>query len=629
MRDSLKGARCIREFWLRRARIVQLQGKNIGQLLGNYRQVCKTVDCSPAGDDAGPAYVGRVRFPKVGALVGFKGDHDTLPPHIREVTSLHVGYIPGVGPQEAVSANTVAKLVDQLVDIAERLRQKEDRDQLSGWVAASLVAASCSAPPGNVGMDAVKSVRRQLRGLVGVPIDKNRLLFFEDVSAYRQRLISTFIEDTKHYQPVARSEGVVLAECLATFDERKWAQFMPFNPKGRLGFAQCLPKDKDCSLSRPIVPNCSHPMGRLYNMAARGWAYVLRNLRLTHYNLFTTQQFVQQLACISPVVADMIGTGQASGAVIAQSDVKDMYTEISHADIDRCVAAVFDAWTQSGGAPVLCITKSGRCGVSTGRTRDTRQAVTMPLSTVRDIMLFELHNAYFRVGKAHILHQGMGVSMGSSGGPVVAWNVCMVSEAKFHATLGADERFIKVYRYFDDVWQLLIEPTGAGVSWVDDAVRSLQHQCYPASLRLILNSVAQSAEMLSCITRVGGDGVIHCLHRCKNAASWLSQGKPRFANFIPYASAHAHRRRVMRTSVLGMLHRIYMDTLPEDVPRLMPVLLCYACDLMHVGYPPDFLYQVFGAFMRHPKVRDSRQWWLLHAEYGQVSQCLRVTRVLK
>ena len=471
-------------------------------------------------------------------------------------------------------------------------------------------------------MEAVQSVRRQLKGLVGVPIDKNRLLYFEDIAAYRERLITTFIKDTAHYHSVQESEGVVIARCLLDFNNAGWEKYNSFKPKGRLGFAQCLPKDKDCALNRPIVPNCGHPLARLYNMAARGWAFVLKNSKLCHFNLFTTQQFVAGLATLSPVVADMLGSGTASSATIAQSDVKDMYTEITHSDIDRCVTAVFDAWVQSGKASVLNVTKSGRCGVSTGRSKDSRGAVSMPLHVVRDVMLYELRHAFFRVGKTHVLRQAIGVSMGSAAGPVLAWNVCMVHEAAFHRTLGADEHYIHVFRYFDDVWQLLLVPRGANSSWVESAIQALRLNCYPASLRLILNGVGQSAEMLSCLTGIR-DGVLHCRHRCKNLHYWLSTGKPRFANFLPFTSAHARRSGVTRNIVLGLLHRIHMDTLPGDVAMLLPVLLGYTLDLLHAGYPMGFLYRVFCTFMRHPKVADSRQWWLLFSEYSLVFKCLR------
>lgn len=622
--SSSRAAPCILRFWLERARVVQMQGRTVGQLLGNFRQVCRSVDCSPEADNTAVTYAGRMRLPMGDQYVQFRGDDASLQADIREVTGLHLQYIPYMS-DTGVSQNTVDLLTDQLSSLHTRLGIKgESREALASWIA--FIASDCKFPaavPGSVPLVAVQAVRRQLKGLVGVPIDKNRILYFEDVAAYRQRLINTFIQDTVHYQQVQDSEGVVIAKCLLDFDRNGWARFAKFKPNGRLGFAQCLPKDKDCSLSRPIVPNCGHPMASLYNMAARGWAFVLKNIRMTHYNLFTTQQFVAELAALSPVVADMLDTGVAGSATIAQSDVKDMYTEISHADIDRCISVVFDAWVQSGRATVLNITRSGRCGVCVGRSRDHRLAVSMPLQVVRDIMLYELQHAFFRVGRAHVLRQAIGVSMGSAAGPVLAWNVCMVHEAAFHRSLGVDERFIRVFRYFDDVWQLLLVPRGADSSWVERAVDALRRNCYPTSLRLILNSVGDSAEMLSCLTGVKGV-VLSCRHRCKNVHYWLTTGKPRFANFLPFASAHARRTRVMKNTVLGLLHRIHMDTLPGDVAMLLPVLVGYNLDLIHAGYPLGFFYKVFQAFMKHPKVADSRRWWLLFTEYSLVFKSLWV-----
>lgn len=51
------------------------------------------------------------------------------------------------------------------------------------------------------------------------------------------------------------------------------------------------------------MPNCAHPLARLFNMAARGLAYMLMHVKLSHYNLFTTQEFVTKLAADSDIVA--------------------------------------------------------------------------------------------------------------------------------------------------------------------------------------------------------------------------------------------------------------------------------------------------------------------------------------
>jgi hypothetical protein len=75
----------------------------------------------------------------------------------------------------------------------------------------------------------------------------------------------------------------LLKSCVADSARLRWDRFCKPSPKGRLGFAQYLPKGKDyCSLSLPRVPNCAHPLARLFNMAARGLAYMLQNIKLTH-----------------------------------------------------------------------------------------------------------------------------------------------------------------------------------------------------------------------------------------------------------------------------------------------------------------------------------------------------------
>jgi hypothetical protein len=120
-----------------------------------------------------------------------------------------------------------------------------------------------------------------------------------------------------------------------------------------------------------------------------------------------------------------------------------------------------------------------------------------------------------------------------------------------------------------------------------------------------------------------------CIHRSKNA-KYVQQGlRPRFANFLPYASGHARRSSVMRNTGLGLLHRMYMDTKPSDVQMLLPVLVCYQAELCSVGYPPSFLLSVFKRFLQHPKVAGCHAWHLLYQQYsqwflGQMRQRFRV-----
>jgi hypothetical protein len=341
-------------------------------------------------------------------------------------------------------------------------------------------------------------------------------------------------------------------------------------------------------------------------MAARGLAYMLMHAPLSHYNLFTTQEFVSRLAVDSEVVADYVSSGEVKEVCTAQSDVKDMYTEISHPDIGSCVAELLCCWRSARKPLVLNVTKNGRRGVTPGYTCDRRVAASMPVDVIVQIVLYELQHAYFHVGCKHIMQQVIGVAMGSKGGPVLAWCVCMVNEHRFHSSLGVDSRYIRVYRYFDDVWQLLMVPSHVADSreWVESKVVALEKDCYPASLRLIQNSLGPEADMLACVTRVV-DGDLCCVHKSKNG-KYLMQGlPPRFACFLPFCSAHARRRTVMSNSLTGLLHRVFMDTQPKDVPLLLPVLLSYDAELSTLQYPSHYLLTAFRKFISHSKVLSS------------------------
>lgn len=341
----------------------------------------------------------------------------------------------------------VDSLAQQLCDLRAKLGlQPGTLHGFKPWLQLQLQAQRVERQHvGAVPMSEVLAVRGVMSGasghLVGVPIDKNNILYFEDAVAYRQRLIDVFVRDTRHYAPTDVSAEQLLRECVADCARLRWDRFCAPSPRG-WGYAQCLPKDKDCSLSRPIVPNCAHPLARLFNMAARGLAFMLMHVRLSHFNLFTTQEFVTRLAADSDVVAALVSSGEVQQVCIAQSDVKDMYTEISHAEIESCVAELLSRW-QAGGKPaVLNITKSGRKGVSPGYTCDRRTAASMRVATIVQVVLYELRHAYFHVGSQHVMQQVIGVSMGSKGGPVLAWCVCMINEHRFHSSLGVDSKYI-------------------------------------------------------------------------------------------------------------------------------------------------------------------------------------------
>lgn len=296
------------------------------------------------------------------------------------------------------------------------------------------------------------------------------------------------------------------------------------------------------------------------------------------------------------------------------------YSEILHAAISSSVHYIRNKWLADHRHDSLCINKFGRRGVCLGKSKNSAVAVTMAVDTIIEIVLYELKHAFFHVGKAHVLQQVIGVSMGSKAGPVLAWAVCMVNEHQYHTALGADTRYIHVKRYFDDVWQLVIVPTGKGKEWADGHIQKLLLDCYPSSLRLILNSCGHTAQMLGCITLFIA-GQIHCLHKNKNAVRGdLGSDQPAIpvTSIIPYSSAHARRTSVMRNTVLGLLHRMHMNTLDQDVLMLLPVLMSYSAEFERAGYPRKFVLRCLPAFLRHTKIQSNEKWRRLATQYSEI-----------
>jgi hypothetical protein len=245
------------------------------------------------------------------------------------------------------------------------------------------------------------------------------------------------------------TEPDLLCSCRGHLKSSKWDSICCWNPKGSLGYAQCLPKNKDCSLSIPIVPNFRHPLGRMFNIAARGLALVLKHVRMSHFNLFLTQQCVTEfMAALSTIVADCWHGGHVRSIVCIQPDIKDMYTEIAHADIRRCPHCMYvmhgSHRTAASSANHCASTSLAEVVLSSAALRPIAGLLSAQtlIDAVVSTIVYELLPSFFNVGKSHVLQQTIGVSMGSKGGPVLAWAVCMVHEHMYAASLGADAKFI-------------------------------------------------------------------------------------------------------------------------------------------------------------------------------------------
>jgi hypothetical protein len=128
-----------------------------------------------------------------------------------------------------------------------------------------------------------------------------------------------------------------------------------------------------------------------------------------------------------------------------------------------------------------------------------------------------------------------------------------------------------------------------------------------------------TAQMLGCLTTVV-DGKLHCVHYNKNdrlaGGVDLNLTAKNCTSFIHFSSAHAGRKVVMRNAVLGLLHRMYMNTLIADVNSLLPVLISYASELKDTaGFPCSFLVQCVRKFRLNTKIQNNHSWQLLCTDF--------------
>lgn len=59
---------------------------------------------------------------------------------------------------------------------------------------------------------------------------------------------------------------------------------MLWSRKGKLDYAYLLPKNKDLTRDRPIVSYTHHPLKRLFNIAARALAFIVKRARIKHFS---------------------------------------------------------------------------------------------------------------------------------------------------------------------------------------------------------------------------------------------------------------------------------------------------------------------------------------------------------
>jgi hypothetical protein len=259
---------------------------------------------------------------------------------------------------------------------------------------------------------------------------------------------------------------------------------------------------------------------------------------------------------------------------------------------------------------IFSVKRRGRKGVSVGRLCNSRKFATLHFGDIEDIALFELENTYFRVGSSYMLKQDIGLSMGGFQSPPLAMIVASMAEYRWLNSLGADAKFICGARYMDD-GILFFEQNSLGKHFWNIYI-SLMKSCYPEGLELEITGFGSYSQILE------SEIIIHngvkMLHYNKNSDSVRMLKKQKFKKFIPWASNHD--RSTLRNGVLGLCHRMHMNTLDSCIIDLLPVLKAYDDEFRLLHYPSNILKKSLFIFLKS-KNQISTAWYdLVRLAYG-------------
>jgi hypothetical protein len=422
-------------------------------------------------------------------------------------------------------------------------------------------------------------------------------------------MMALYIKDV-HYERVYFREHELILAYQLEWQARGWNAIAPIYGKGKASPAYYLPKNKDILKNRPIAPSCHHPLKNVYSVASRALTFVLEFVDFDHFNLPATTAMKSWLVKCN----EMLSSPECKGTSVVGHDVKQMYTELVHEKVVDAMVWLIDRAKEQSAAHVLAVRRRGRRGVAWGRNFDKRKYTALTLDQVLDVACYELKHTFLKVGRV-FLWQRIGLAMGGFLSPAMAQGTCAVSEYSWLKSLGADRKLVSGMRYMDDSTLVC----GGGPAVAERIIESYRSECYPEGLILECtgNASVEALEILECIVTVK-HGLLHMRHRNRNEAALAELHSPKgalpFKKVIPYDSVVPLSTK--RSAVIGLLHRLEMNTSPGDWLSIVECLLNYQYEHVSLGYPRLFLLQCIQRAVPSLLVKDPR-WGLAAAAFSK------------
>jgi hypothetical protein len=350
-----------------------------------------------------------------------------------------------------------------------------------------------------------------------------------------------------------------------------------------------LPKDKDITRMRPVVPYNNHPLKKSSNIISRALMFILIQFCPQSYTLFKTEDFKPILHQVNKVLEnnpDLI-------LVAKSGDVKQMFVDLPHDNIINALDWILEIFTRKAKGQKLFVMRFGRTGVRIG-TRIAKGEVRVTTSQIKAFVFLYLDTAFFYIS-GKIMRQVNGIPIGGPKSPPLAILSCAYNEntlLKIQPSPISIQHFTR--RYIDDIISLLLIPSSLTHTNIANDTWTILTKVYPEQIQVEDVPSDDMFKFLGYDVVIKQNRLVSSLHN-KNITDYMgidcTQMFPRFPHFLGPAAERT------KSSVLStMLHAAH--TASSTHLDLLNSVKALFLEFRSLSYPPRFIRSTFLLLIR-------------------------------
>ena len=535
-----------------------------------------------------------MNLPKVDGHIMFTGEDLPLDSTHRKVLMQNCNNIP-------VPENT--NITENIVNSFQKLCKGSKSpwsDKLLRDLAETCTNPELRLPKHTNTFDEVSATKKLFKNLVACPLDKKLgKLIMCCPCLYKKCMEKTYdLESNEHYKvkyirphtPNIEQENAhdvianmttdtppdnvnidqeddLLKHWKTVYHKKGWHKICQFDDKGRLGYMYAIFKNKNTidqntreskyKKARTITPYYRHPMKKLLKYAAKGWMFIIKQLKGSHFILPTCKDFGE---CITKCNDDF---DQTSDIVTKSWDISGYYTNVPKSDIMTAMKTtlkivknnptIFDpkgyyadmkspAITAKVHKEMINLPKHGKGSIYWGSSHSDDR-INLSFKNLIDIVEFSVNNAFFTLGDK-IIQQTNGIPMGDPLSPAICIATCAMFEMSWFDKLTIENKeHLHIKRYLDDIYMVADKNK---IPTIAEITRSISEDCYPKCLEL---ESTPDDEYLEC--KVFTDhSSIYIQHWNKNHDHIKSHGTQKHykhQHYDSYTTAHTKRGALIGT----------------------------------------------------------------------------------